>query len=505
MKTNALNPLKSSAAGFRLSPETIARAAELSQSVPAFEQQWPVYLRALGLFGFEEWLGNRIPDLPFRSDGCSLFHPGYASFIDAACCLEVGDFSLCAIATSNSDLPIAVPRGAIELPEFAAQFYVLMEVWEEEDWVRLWGGTTRSRLLGSLDTLAVEANRDWTYPLPASSFDWEPDDLLLQLRCLDADAIAMPMSLSTIEPARSLSTELHAKLATVKPQLQGGIRQPWQVFSWDEAVMLLENRDELDRLYDAQIAPKPVPTEVTVEPQSTLFSPSPATSTVISKPGDEFNRLLDWLQGIVSTQWSLPGTFLPSTGIRFCHLSRALRHGKTEPIDPQNLRREIAQLYASQPAKSDSESHLKRIVPSQMSDGNALAYLIQSVDDEGIRRQAVDLLQEFEPEHPILKASREKDLGIDLEGCSIALRVLLIPRLDDRYSVLVRVYPTGESRFLPEGLQLAILDEGGNELVAHTARERDDWIDRPLIVEEGERFGIRITLNESSVTETFAV
>lgn len=460
MKTNALNPLKSTAAGFQLSPETIARAAKLSQSVPAFEQQWPVYLRGLALFGFEEWLGNRAPDLRFWGDRCSLFHPGYASFIDAACHLKVGDFSLCAIATSNSDLPIAVPRGAIELPEFAAQFYVLMEVWEEEDWVRVKGGTTRDRLLNSLDTLAVEANRDWTYPLPASSFDWEPDNLLLQLRCLDADAIPKP----AIQPARSISTELHAKLATVKPQLQGGNRQPWQVFSWDEAAILLENRDAIEKLYRPEVP------------------------------------LLNWLKGIFSTEWSLLGSFPASPGIVFCNFGSL-----SQNIDPENLRREIAQLYASQPAKSDSESHLKRIVPSQMSNGDALAYLIQSVDDEGIRRQAVDLLQEFEPEHPILAASREKDLSIHLEGYSIALRVLFIPRLDEQYSVLLRVYPTKESRFLPEGLQLAILDEGGNELVAHTARERDDWMDRPLIVEEGERFGIRITLNESSLTETFSV
>ena len=474
MKTNALNPLKSTAAGFQLSPETIARAAKLSQSVPAFEQQWPVYLRGLALFGFEEWLGNRAPDLPFRSDGCSLFHPGYASFIDAACHLKVGDFSLCTIATSNSDLPITVPRGAIELPEFAAQFYVLMEVWEEEDWVRVRGGTTRDRLLSSLDTLAVEANRDWTYPLPASSFDWEPDDLLLQLRCLDADAIPKPVT----EPARSLSTELRAKLATVKPQLQRGNRQPWQVFSWDEAAMLLENRDAIDWLYSPTVDPEPVPTEVT----------------------DEFNRLLDWLKGICSDEWSLPGTFPASPGIVFRSFSDL-----SQNIDPEHLCREIAQLYASQPAKSDSEIGSERIVPSEMSHGDALAYLIQSVDDEGIRRQAVDLLQEFEPEHPILAASREKDLGIYLEGYSIALRVLFIPRLDEQYSLLLRVYPTGESRFLPEGLRLIVLDEGGNELVAHTAREWDDWMDRPLIVEEGERFGIRITLNESSLTETFAV
>lgn len=234
---------ESTAAGFKFSTDAIARAATLSQSVPAFDRQWPVYLRALALFGFEEWLEHRAPDLPFEGDRCSLFDRGYASFIDAACGLQVGDFCVCLVATSNSDLPVAVPKAAIELPEFAAQFYVSIEVWEEENWMRVLGGTTRDRLASQIDTSI--AHRDWNYPLAANSFELEPDNLLLEWRCLDANAVPMPV----IEPAPSISPQLRAKLDTTKPQLQRGSRQPWQVFSWEEAAVLLQHREAIDRLY----------------------------------------------------------------------------------------------------------------------------------------------------------------------------------------------------------------------------------------------------------------
>lgn len=117
----------------------------------------------------------------------------------------------------------------------------------------------------------------------------------------------------------------------------------------------------------------------------------------------------------------------------------------------------------------------------------------------------MDLLQQIEPRHLLFGATRERDLSLDFDGEAIALRVMVIPRWDERYSVLLRVYPTRDWRFLPAGLQLIVLDETGNELAAHTARDRDDWMDRPLIVEVGDRFGIRIAPNESSVTETFVI
>ena len=161
----------------------------------------------------------------------------------------------------------------------------------------------------------------------------------------------------------------------------------------------------------------------------------------------------------------------------------------------------MAQLYGRQPGKSKSEC----TIPPSMSDSEALAHLIRSTDDESIRKDAIDLLQDLDPDHSLFDAVREKDLSPYIEEDSIALRVIFIPRVDERYSVLVQVYPTGDRQFLPKGLQLTVIDENGDERITHAARARDNLLNRPLILDEGDCFGIRIALGESGITETFAI
>jgi Protein of unknown function (DUF1822) len=461
------NDRLSTSAGFSLPPKTIARAAQLSQLVPVLNRQWSVYRWALALFGLQQWLRDRAPDLHFSDDRCSLRHPGSASLIDAVCCVEVGEFSVCLIVTSNTDLPVAIPKAVLELPEFAAQFYVLVEVWEEEDWVRVCGGVWQERLVSQINSLQMAANPDWTYSAPATFFELDADDFLLELRCLDP--IALGESIAAPELTIS-SSQLRSQLSESQPKLLAGDLEPWEILTWEAAKTLLCDAELVDELYLAPV--------VAIDRSSSSQS-----------SGSQCNRLLDWLKGVVDDRWSLTGSF-PQARIVFC---------TAEPT--QNYRRDIVQLYASQPTKNNTQ----RSIPPNISDGDALADLIRAVDDEGIRRQAIELLQQVEPEHPLLSTAREQDLSLYIEGYSIAFRVMFIPRLDDRYSILLRLYATGAQRFLPEGLQLVVLDEAGNELVTHTAREYDDWIDRPLVVEKGDRFSIRIVFNESSVTEAFVV
>lgn len=198
----------------------------------------------------------------------------------------------------------------------------------------------------------------------------------------------------------------------------------------------------------------------------------------------ETNTLSDWLKGLSNGEWKLSGTFSQG-GVVFAG----------------GVHEKVAQLYSNQAAESGLGKDL-----SSISDSDALAYLIQSTGDEGIRRQAIDLLLEVEPSHTLFSAVREKDLSIHIENHSIVLRVMLIPKVDRRFSVLARVYATGSQRFLPEGLELTVLSERGDKIAPDiVARAHDDWLDRPLGMDSGDRFSIRITLDESVVTESFTV
>lgn len=198
----------------------------------------------------------------------------------------------------------------------------------------------------------------------------------------------------------------------------------------------------------------------------------------------ETSRLSDWLKGGLSGEWKLSGTF-----------------SKGGVVFAGGIRERITQLYSNQASESGSGIDL-----STASDSDALAHLIQSSSDEGIRRQAIDLLLEIDPSHVLFSAVREKDLSIHIENHAIVLRVMLIPMLDERFSVLIRVYATGSQRFLPEGLELSVLDERGDKIAPDiVARTHDDWLDRPLVMDVGDQFSIRIALDKSMVTESFAL
>ena len=110
----------------------IERARQLTRKIPNESRRWQSYLNALALFAFEEWLLERAPELTIESDNCTIFQAQYANAIEAVCNLKIGEFKLCLVAMGSlTDRTIAFPRAAIDLPEFSAHFYVVVEVIEE--------------------------------------------------------------------------------------------------------------------------------------------------------------------------------------------------------------------------------------------------------------------------------------------------------------------------------------------------------------------------------------
>ena len=94
---------------------------------------------------------------------------------------------------------------------------------------------------------------------------------------------------------------------------------------------------------------------------------------------------------------------------------------------------------------------------------------------------------------------RVKDLGTQIEECTVALMVAILPKTDNTIAILLRVYPLGEQRSLPPHLALIVLDEAGHKFLTAEARELDQghsdyYIQLKFCALPKEKFSVKVTL-----------
>jgi hypothetical protein len=70
--------------------------------------------------------------------------------------------------------------------------------------------------------------------------------------------------------------------------------------------------------------------------------------------------------------------------------------------------------------------------------------------------------------------------------------------------ISVEVYPIGGQTYLPEALQLMVLDEKGEAVMQAQARSTKN-IQLKFNGEPGERFGVKVALGDVSIAEPFLI
>jgi Protein of unknown function (DUF1822) len=151
-----------------------------------------------------------------------------------------------------------------------------------------------------------------------------------------------------------------------------------------------------------------------------------------------------------------------------------------------------------------------RSQPSQpQSNAAAIATLVdrlQTTTDDETLWATVESLWQLDPGNPAAGVRRVKvmDFGMQVAGEAVALAVAIVPQATEM-AVLLQVYPSGSGAYLPEDLQLILLDEAGQVLRAIAARPADIFIQLKLSGTPGERFSVRVALGESGLTENFVM
>ena len=203
-----------------LEPEHFEQATEISSQVRSEAQQWQTYLNTLALSGFEEWLRERIPARPVNRE---------PNVIEPICHLKVGEFKYGLIATEHLlDEVVSVPQAAINRPELAAHFYVVLEVAEEQEEVIIRGSLRYDQLDNYRSTVNLQL-RDSYYQLPLSLFDVEPNHLLFYSRYLEPSAIPLPVA-SAERVQDSLLFVIQSTRTKLSQWLQGVLDEGWLSF-----------------------------------------------------------------------------------------------------------------------------------------------------------------------------------------------------------------------------------------------------------------------------------
>lgn len=206
--------------GIWLESEYFARANKISDQVTDKAHQWQAHLNALGLLGFEQWIKERLPEQPITRD---------TNTIETVANLNVGDFKLSVIATENLlDEVVNLPQDAIDQPELAAHFYVVLEVLEEQEQVIIRGFLRYDQLINYRSKVNLQL-RDGCYQLPLKEFDTEPNHLLYYSRFLEATAIPLPIvSNKCVE--ENLLGYLKQNRTVLSHWLEGVFNESWLCF-----------------------------------------------------------------------------------------------------------------------------------------------------------------------------------------------------------------------------------------------------------------------------------
>ncbi len=279
-----------------LEPEDFDRAATMSDRVLSEPSQWQTYLNGLGAFGFAHWLQERRPNLLLNLEESTFWQPQYDRALDVICNARLGEFKLCLIVTEHLlDDAIALPRAALDLPELAAHFYVLLEVQEELEQVAIQGILRHDQLVNYRQLVNLPMEPDWNYLIPLSLFDGEVNHLLSWVRHLQPDAIALP-TVPSLAPLQSLP---EAELQTLISRLRAPDQPLWQILTWEQGARILQNPEFLALLDQWQRSPEPSPVPPTRLTE--LF-------TLLAQP---IINVAQWLRGEIDVVAQSLGMVLP--------------------------------------------------------------------------------------------------------------------------------------------------------------------------------------------------
>lgn len=462
--------------------------------------KWNAYLNRLCLSKLIHWLAENteaeVKVFPSEKD-----LPIFWEFVNGTA-INIGKKRIVLIPSEAGNTEeFCVPQEWVDIPGWAADYYLAVQINPDDGWLRLWGYATHRQLKHP-----ENYNRfDHTYCLEGQDLIPDLDVLWIALDLgADEKAVVKSLPILSVREAEKLMQQL-SRSSPCSPRLKINFEQ------WGA---LLENDTWRQQLYEQRRQQVLTPTAISVTPVTATLS----QRTMVN--------LSNWWQDVFELGWQAVeepfGTQETNLALAFRgRESRRMEFDGIELDDLATIRKQIELLNSStnedrrkrtaQKLAKNLESLLKndknsREAKSLVEEGvKALVKVVRATDNEETRWAAAEGLLAIDPKNPATGKRRIKDLGLQVAGHAVALMVSILEKPKQKVAVLVRLYPMNNNAYLPPQLQLTILDDTEATFLEAKARETDSFIQLKFSGLSGERFGVKVSLGDASITEDFAI
>lgn len=441
------------------------------QSYSNTAAQWNAYLNCLCLNTFLTYLKTEIdlPDPPQVWQNWAEL-PSFWDVVNGTA-IELGQTRLVLIPSEeNNCIEFTVPREWVDIPNWAGNYYLAVQLNLEECWLRVCGYATHQQLRdeGRYDRMNETYSVDTEDLIEDLSVMWMVKELYPS-RKLKVKALPI-LSLKEVE-------ELLEKLEQRTPYLP---RLNVPFVKW---TALLANDKWRQELYARRV------------------------KVSVKQPV----QLSKWFQQIFEVSWQTVEEVLDSLAAPEANL--AYRSGSSasdiSPTSPKAIPTLVELLKTNQ-----NKSTRKRVADllGDIAHGNseaiaALNDLVRHAPDRDTRRQAAVSLGKINPGNPHAGVRRARiiDLGIRIGGHPVVLTVTLMPETNNKTNIHLRVDAVGNQTYLPPNLQLMVLDEEGQIFQQKQSRSIDNAIQLEFRGASGDGFRVKVALGDASVSEDFVL
>ncbi|MBD6617663.1 DUF1822 family protein [Komarekiella sp. 'clone 1'] len=482
---SALTTLYPNQVWLELSPQELEQTGSSQQEYSYDVARWTAFKNRLTLDAFLAWLKAESgvedqPEVwPSRDDLSSFWE------VVNGTAIQLGETRIILIPNEGMDInEYEVPAEWVDIPQWAADYYLAVQVNPDDCWLRVWGYATHKKLKQAGQYNSISR----TYSLKRGELI-EELNVMWVARELGSDHKAAIKPLPTLSP-----TQAHRLLEQLSQKTPYSPRLEVPFAIWGS---LLASDEWRQTLYNRRVA----------NPYVQVVSHAAAPS---KKPVE----LRQWLRHIVESGRNLVEDGWQTFEDIFASPEPIPIRGQkeVERTSPNVIASVIRLLQPNQPEeiRYQAAGVLGEIGAGNPDAIKALTELLQAARDEETRWQAALSLGKVDPGNPQagIKKARLIDLGMQLGGNTVALVVAIMPKADERIGVFLQVQPCSGGK-LPPGLKLTVLTEFGETLQEVTARSnaqsrgKDKLLQLCFSLPPGTRFCIRVTGDNASVTENF--